>query len=144
MIKFSLLTIIVLQAVSLSADKTVQTPGDVKSICVQSFGTAEGASMVREKIISGLLRSGRFTIVDATGEDVATQCKEADATLTGLAERIQGVFHLVGKSGQVFWSKTSVLSAKYVYKVVQPCRGSSRHWRSIRKAWDCGFDCPNS
>jgi hypothetical protein len=38
----------------------------------------------------------------------------------------------------------SVLSEKYVCKVAEPCRGSDRHPRSIRKVWDSGFACPNS
>jgi hypothetical protein len=51
---------------------------DVHKIFVDSFGDAEHADLVRSKVISKLVRAGRFEIV--------TSADQADAILTGVSQ----------------------------------------------------------
>src|SRR5438128_10358886 len=66
-----------------SADDAVQRLGDIKKIYVASLGTADGADVIREKIIARLVQSGKVAVVESS--------EEADATLAGIAERSRGV-----------------------------------------------------
>jgi hypothetical protein len=103
-----------------AADDAVQRLGDIKKIYVASLGTAEGADVIREKIISRFVKSGKIVVVESA--------EEADATLTGIAERSEGVRYaatngayggsasggttysanvvvrLVGRSKQILWT----------------------------------------
>ncbi|HXG33323.1 MAG TPA: hypothetical protein VNJ11_08155 [Bryobacteraceae bacterium] len=51
---------------------------DVKKIYVDTFGTAEGADLIREKLINRLVRSGRVSVVEDPGV--------ADAVLIGIGQ----------------------------------------------------------
>ena len=108
-----------LYGLSAFAEDSPQRLSDVKKIFVGSFGNAEGADLIREKIIVRLVKSGKLTIVESP--------EDADASLTGVAETSKGVRYsassgpyggtaaggttynaslvvrLVGKSRQILW-----------------------------------------
>ena len=64
-------------SVTTAAD-TVQQIRDVKSIYVASFGDGDGSELIRSKIISRLVKSGKVTVVETSDH--------ADAILTGVGE----------------------------------------------------------
>jgi hypothetical protein len=59
-----------------------QSLKDVKAIYVDSFGNAEGANMIREKVINRLAKSQSVSVVLDIGK--------ADAILTGIGEVSKG------------------------------------------------------
>jgi len=56
---------------------------EVKKIYVDSFGTAEGADLIKAKVVNRLVKSGRVSVVE--NRDAA------DAVLTGIGEINKGV-----------------------------------------------------
>jgi len=62
-----------------------QTLKDVKAIYVDSFGNAEGADMIREKVINRLAKSQSVLVV--------LDIEKADAILTGIGEVSKGYRH---------------------------------------------------
>jgi hypothetical protein len=66
---------------------------DVKAIYVDSLGNAEGAEMIREKVINRLAKSQSVSVV--------LDIEKADAILTGVGEVSTGYHHTasVGTSG---------------------------------------------
>lgn len=117
-----LLAVIALNFTGLSAfaDDAPQRLSDVRKIFVASFGSAEGADLIREKVIVRLVKYGKITVVESP--------EDADASLAGVAERSTGVRYnansglngsnatggttynaslvvrLVGKSKQILWA----------------------------------------
>jgi hypothetical protein len=99
---------------------SAQRLSEVKSIFVDSFGNAEGADIIREKVINRIAKSGKVQVVDALAQ--------ADAILTGIGEITRGaryqassgtyggsasggttydatlVLRLVTKEKQILWS----------------------------------------
>jgi hypothetical protein len=61
-----------------TAAGTVKQIQDVKSIYVASFGDGDGSELIRSKIISRLVKSGKVTVVETPDH--------ADAILTGVGE----------------------------------------------------------
>lgn len=55
----------------------------VQKIYVDSFGNAEGAGLIREKLINRLVQSGKVTVVESP--------EQADAILVGVGEVTRGV-----------------------------------------------------
>ena len=89
----------------LAAAEPAQTLGGVHKIYVMPF--AAGGDMIREKVISRLINSGKVTVVNTA--------EEADAILTGTTDDHQGVFRLVGKSNEVLWIGEGVYRANRVF-----------------------------
>ena len=104
------------QAGAVSLDAPPQKLGDVNRICVASFGSGEGADLIRQKVINRFLKSGAVTVVDSPAE--------ADATLSGAAEldplrrgaryMAEGVVNLVGKDKRILWSE-DVASRRFLF-----------------------------
>ncbi|MBX9877517.1 MAG: hypothetical protein K2Y22_03590 [Candidatus Obscuribacterales bacterium] len=100
----------------LSKDMPIQRLGDIKKIFISPLGTADGSELIRQKVISKLVKSTIITVVESPDD--------ADAILSGAAEvrhqmylygsgsGLNGgtrtsaslVVHLTGKGKQIFWS----------------------------------------
>ncbi len=71
--------------------QSVQRLQDVHKIYVDSFGTSEGADVVRSKIISRLVKSGRFEVVQSR--------ERADAVLAGASQITKTSHYSASSSG---------------------------------------------
>ena len=74
---------------------------DVKTVYVGSFGSADGAEMIRAKVLASILRSGKLDLVEVEGD--------ADAVLTGVASTTattaQAALRLVARSDKrILWA----------------------------------------
>ncbi len=67
----------------LGLSQQANTLSEVRKIFVDSFGTSEGADLIKEKLINRLVKSGRVTVVE--NRDAA------DAVLSGIGEISKGV-----------------------------------------------------
>jgi hypothetical protein len=115
MIRNSLFTILMLLFVSEAPADQVATLREVRTVCVDSFGNAEGADLIREKVINRIVKSGKLSPVENR--------ESADAVLTGIGEISKGVAYsasggsasggtrydatlvvrLVGKDKKILW-----------------------------------------
>ncbi len=86
-IAFSFLTICTL----LVAQNPVQRVQDVRTIYVDSFGTGEGADVIRSKVITRLVKAGRFEVLQSP--------EKADAILTG-ASSVTKTSHYSATNGE--------------------------------------------
>ena len=75
--------LVIVSVHSLGLSQQAGALSEVKKIFVDSFGAAEGAELIKEKLINRLVKSGRVTVVD---NRVA-----ADAVLSGIGEVNKGV-----------------------------------------------------
>jgi hypothetical protein len=65
---------------------------DVRRIYVDSFGTGDGADVIRSKIITRLVKAGRF--------DVVQSADQADAVLTGASQVSKTAHYSANANGQ--------------------------------------------
>jgi len=77
------LTVVLFTLPSLILCQQASALRDVKKIYVDSFGTAEGADLIKEKLVNRLVKSGRVSVVEDPDA--------ADAVLTGIGEINKGV-----------------------------------------------------
>lgn len=75
---FSAVLCLTCSSITLTAQEAVKNLQDVKSVYVGSFGDGPGSELIRSKITSRLVKSGRLEVVEVPGQ--------ADATLTGVGE----------------------------------------------------------
>jgi hypothetical protein len=68
-------------------------------VYVGSFGTAEGADLIREKVINRIFKSGKLSLVETR--------EPADPVLTGIGEISKGVRYSAS-AGQYGGSRRSV------------------------------------
>jgi hypothetical protein len=106
----------VIQTGAVTLNAPSQRLGDVNRICVASFGSGEGADLIRQKVINRFIKSGGVTVVDSPAE--------ADATLSGAAEldplrggtryMAEGVVNLVGRDKRILWTE-DVASRRFLF-----------------------------
>jgi hypothetical protein len=77
----------------------VTTLREVRTVYVGSFGTAEGADLIREKVINRIFKSGKLSLVETR--------EPADPVLTGIGEISKGVRYSAS-AGQYGGSRRSV------------------------------------
>jgi hypothetical protein len=65
---------------------------DVRKIYVDAFGTGDGAEVIRSKIISRLVKAGRFEVVQSANQ--------ADAVLTGASQLSKTAHYSANANGQ--------------------------------------------
>jgi Lipopolysaccharide-assembly len=70
----------------------VQRLQDVHRIYVDSFGTGDGADVIRSKVITRLVKAGRFEIVQSADQ--------ADAVLTGASQVSKTAHYSANTNGQ--------------------------------------------
>ena len=120
----SIMTAGLMLAAGSATAQTQQGLGRIQTIYVDSLGKEEGADLVREKIIVGLARSGKVTVVDspekadarligigrlATGEDYAASVSVHEGNGNGTASggttySATAAARLIGKSGEILWA----------------------------------------
>jgi hypothetical protein len=62
---FFLLTLVLVPAVSPSAESATLRLRDVKTVYVGSFGNGPGADLIRAKVITDLVKSGRLEVAES-------------------------------------------------------------------------------
>jgi len=76
----------------LCAQERAQRLQDVRRIYVDSFGAGDGADVVRSKIITRLVKAGRFEVVQSADQ--------ADAVLTGASQLSKTAHYSANANGQ--------------------------------------------
>jgi hypothetical protein len=76
----------------LRAQEARQRLQDVRSIYVDSFGTGEGADVIRSKIITRLVKAGRFEVVQSAAQ--------ADAVLAGASQVSKTAHYSANANGE--------------------------------------------
>jgi hypothetical protein len=76
----------------ISAQEAVQRLQDVHKIYVDTFGNGEGADVIRSKVITRLVKSGRFEVVQSPDQ--------ADAILTGASQVSKTAHYSASTNGQ--------------------------------------------
>jgi hypothetical protein len=89
------------------ATKEVQRISEVKKVAVSSFGSTDAATLVREKFINRLAKSGQLQVVDEPRDADAVFSGIVGANVYGRAD--SAAIRLSTGTGRILWSdETSV------------------------------------